>query len=65
MLVFRSGYLMEARLQLGREERGVSFVNLVERVSRRATKVLYRDNRFARLRIGFQMLYGIGLKARA
>ena len=56
---------MEARLQLGREERGVSFVNLVERVSRRATKVLYRDNCFARLRIGFQMLYGIGLKVRA
>ncbi len=56
---------MEARLQLGHEERGVSFVNLVERVSRRATKVLYRDNRFARLRNGFQMLYGIGLKVRA
>jgi len=65
LLAFRSGYLMEARLQLGHEERGVSFVNLVERVSRRATKVLYRDNRFARLRNGFQMLYGIGLKVRA
>jgi hypothetical protein len=65
LLAFLSGYLKVAGQQSVYEDRGVSFVNLVERVSRRATEVLYRDNRFARLRIGFQMLYGIGLKARA
>jgi len=65
LLAFLSGYLTEAGQQSVWKEHGVSNVNLVERVSRRAAEVLYRDNRFASLRKGFQMHYGIGLKARA
>lgn len=64
LLAFLSGYLTE----VGREgvcERGVRGVNLVERASRRAAEVLYRENRFMRLRKGFQMHYGISLKGRA
>jgi len=65
LLAFLSGYLTEVGRKGVCEERGVRGVNLVERASRRAAEVLYRENRFVRLRQGFQMHYGIGLKGRA
>jgi hypothetical protein len=64
LLAFLSGYLTEVGQQGVCEERGMRYVDLVERASRQATEVLYRDHRFARLRKGFQLQYGIGLKAR-
>jgi hypothetical protein len=62
LLAFLSGYLTKAGRQGVREEHGMIYVNLVERASRRGTEVLYRNNRFAHLRKGFQMKYGIDLK---
>jgi len=65
LLAFLSGYLREVGQQGVWDVHGGSYVILVERASRRAIEVLYRDNRFARLRKEFQMQYGIGLKARS
>lgn len=61
LLAFLSGYLAGAGQPRVREERVGIYANLVERASRRATEVLYHDNRFETLRRGFQTLYGIDL----